>query len=118
MKNPAIQYNENENSFLNVRDAKNKVNNVGFFAAVLTSLAIAALASGCTQLSDKTVAASFVSAGSGYPTVPIEKRVVPARKSKRVLPATLTSSSYLGRAPYICTPSGFGRTSGCFLRKG
>lgn len=24
--------------------------------------------------------------------------------------------SYLGRAPYICTPSGFGRTSRCFER--
>lgn len=26
------------------------------------------------------------------------------------------SSSYLGRAPYICTPSGFGRKAHCFLR--
>lgn len=23
---------------------------------------------------------------------------------------------YLGRAPYICTPSGFGKTATCFLR--
>lgn len=23
---------------------------------------------------------------------------------------------YYGRAPYICTPSGFGRTASCFLR--
>lgn len=30
-----------------------------------------------------------------------------ATKSKRV---------YLGRAPWICTPSGFGRTATCFLR--
>ncbi|MNH95980.1 hypothetical protein D3C73_486350 [compost metagenome] len=26
------------------------------------------------------------------------------------------SSSYLGSAPYICTPSGFGRKAHCFLR--
>ncbi|MBB6163511.1 MULTISPECIES: hypothetical protein [Rhizobium] len=26
------------------------------------------------------------------------------------------ASSYLGSAPYICTPSGFGRKAHCFLR--
>ena len=25
---------------------------------------------------------------------------------------------YLGRSPYICTPSGFGRTASCFQRAG
>ncbi len=32
------------------------------------------------------------------------------------LPARKRVTSYLGRAPYICSPSGFGHTSRCFLR--
>ncbi|MFB9950108.1 hypothetical protein ACFFP0_14700 [Rhizobium puerariae] len=28
----------------------------------------------------------------------------------------IIQTNYLGRAPYICTPSGFGSTSRCFLR--
>jgi hypothetical protein len=27
-----------------------------------------------------------------------------------------TKRAYLGRAPWICTPSGFGRTASCFQR--
>ena len=29
---------------------------------------------------------------------------------------TVAKSAYLGQAPFICTPSGFGRTSTCFAR--
>lgn len=32
------------------------------------------------------------------------------------LPARKRVTAYLGRAPYICSPSGFGHTSRCFLR--
>lgn len=39
--------------------------------------------------------------------VPVKKVDGNTVKSKRV---------YLGHAPYICGPSGFGRTSACFLR--
>lgn len=33
-----------------------------------------------------------------------------------LLPARKRVTAYLGRAPYICSPSGFGHTSRCFLR--
>ncbi|WP_312363065.1 hypothetical protein [Ensifer sp.] len=32
------------------------------------------------------------------------------------LPARKRVTAYIGRAPYICSPSGFGHTSRCFLR--
>jgi hypothetical protein len=48
---------------------------------------------------------------------------VPAKKTAGIKPVIATQraakavrTTYLGRAPYICTPSGFGRTSSCFLR--
>lgn len=31
-------------------------------------------------------------------------------------PARATRTAYLGSAPYICSPSGFGQKSRCFLR--
>lgn len=31
-------------------------------------------------------------------------------------PATVATANYLGRAPYICTPSGFGSKTRCFNR--
>lgn len=40
------------------------------------------------------------------------------RDSKITIPMRAASSqqAYLGRAPWICTPSGFGKTARCFLR--
>lgn len=78
---------------------------------------IAVLPSGCAVLSSSTTALSG-SNQVGYPRITIdEKTTTSGKKSKSVLPAKLMSNNYLGRAPYICTPSGFGRTSGCFLRR-
>jgi len=37
-------------------------------------------------------------------------------KGRNSISAKVIRVSYLGRAPYICTPSGFGRTSRCFAR--
>ena len=37
-------------------------------------------------------------------------------KGNSVNPETPVTASYLGRAPYVCSPSGFGRTSICFAR--
>jgi hypothetical protein len=37
-------------------------------------------------------------------------------KNRNGISARIVKASYLGRAPYICTPSGFGRTSTCFAR--
>ena len=43
----------------------------------------------------------------------VDKKVA---KTPSPLPQKALKVSYLGRAPYICTPSGFGRTSRCFAR--
>ncbi|CAN7281447.1 hypothetical protein LJR231_001339 [Phyllobacterium sp. LjRoot231] len=37
-------------------------------------------------------------------------------KGRSTISTKIIKASYLGRAPYICTPSGFGRTSRCFAR--
>jgi hypothetical protein len=37
-------------------------------------------------------------------------------KIKKAGSAVIIKASYLGSAPWICTPSGFGRTSRCFAR--
>jgi hypothetical protein len=96
--------------------SKNKVHSLRV-AAVAFASALAILASGCARLPDKTIVAESMSTESGYPNVPIKRATAPARRGGKVLPVKQVSSSYLGRAQYICTPSGFGRTSGCFLRK-
>lgn len=87
-----------------------------------TALASAAVVmfSGCAMTPDRAATSSFVAAESGYPEMAPTKRkmVRPEKVIKSTLPAKVASYSFLGRAPYICTPSGFGRTSGCFLRKG
>jgi hypothetical protein len=82
--------------------------------ASLILIAITML-SGCVMAHDRTTTTSFVSTESGYPDMAVSKRKMarPGRVIKRTL-----DYSFLGRAPYICTPSGFGRTSGCFLRRG
>ncbi|MBA8881472.1 hypothetical protein [Phyllobacterium myrsinacearum] len=53
----------------------------------------------------------------GYPTglkaSMANKKLV---KNKISTSRKISDVSYLGRAPYICTPSGFGRTSRCFER--
>jgi hypothetical protein len=87
--------------------------------AALVSVAITML-SGCVLAPERTATTSFVSTVSGYPDMATSKRKMarPEKVIKRTLPTKVASYSFLGRAPYICTPSGFGRTSGCFLRRG
>jgi hypothetical protein len=85
----------------------------------LASVAVSML-SGCVMVPDRTATVSSISTGSGYPHMFTDrgKAAAPEKVIKRTLPIKVASYSFLGRAPYICTPSGFGRTSGCFLRRG
>jgi hypothetical protein len=102
----------------NSKVLKSTFNSVGLSAVVFASAVIAALVSGCARLPDKTAIPPSLSTELGYPNAPVEKMTTAsARKSKRMLPVKPASNGYLGRAQYICTPSGFGRTSGCFLRR-
>lgn len=70
---------------------------------------------GCTSLPDKMETTSITSTSKAYPrSLNVRpKRVAVVKNSTRVMNVQAT---YFGKAPYICTPSGFGRKSGCFLR--
>lgn len=84
-------------------------------AIVRSTLAVmvAAATWGCSStVSQETT--SSITREVGYPMP--EKRPAPAKQAVTQKPAKLVRSAYLGRAPYICTPSGFGSTSRCFLR--
>ncbi|WP_153020309.1 hypothetical protein [Paramesorhizobium deserti] len=94
-------------------------NQVGKFrkSTVLVGLAVALnLLAGCSVMPDSTLTTSSVSQ-VGYPGVSLARKK-PAQSRKVIKKASFKPAgrSYLGRAPYICTPSGFGKTSRCFLR--
>jgi hypothetical protein len=76
-------------------------------------------ASGCGNMPDRDVVTSSfgVKAMHAYsaPAAKQQVRVQPKLGAKQA-PVRKVSSRYLGRAPYICSPSGFGRTSRCFAR--
>lgn len=93
----------------------------GFKSFVPASfLGLLLVTSGCSSAS---IADSplFASAGSkvmtGTATVaPKGGKVAQDDEIVEPLPARKRVTAYLGRAPYICSPSGFGHTSRCFLR--
>jgi hypothetical protein len=105
------------NARQSITASSNKYSTLHCSAVIFACVATAVLAAGCARLPDKTVVASSISTQFGYPGKLTEKRTTAsAAKSKRTLPVRLAGSGYIGKAPYICTPSGFGRTSDCFLR--
>nr|WP_051000058.1 hypothetical protein [Sinorhizobium fredii] len=82
--------------------------------SALAVLLAAALA-GCSATTDKNIKTASLTKQVGY-ALPEKK---PARNKRIAVTeqtVKLVRTTYLGRAPYICTPSGFGRTSSCFLR--
>lgn len=82
------------------------------------------LVAGCTAQPQTIKTAALTTFASTYsltinrPLKPTVNRAVPVvnRALKAEPPARTVKATYLGRAPYICTPSGFGQKSGCFLR--
>lgn len=90
-----------------------------FIKYTLTASAIVLLISGCVSEPDRATVSS-VSTETHYPNIAVRKGKAPAfqKTTKETLPVKVANYSFIGRAPYICTPSGFGRTSSCFLRKG
>lgn len=76
---------------------------------------LAATLAGCSTTTDQDIKTASLTKQVGY-AVPEKK---PARNKQIAVTeraVKLVRTTYLGRAPYICTPSGFGRTSSCFLR--
>lgn len=68
---------------------------------------------GCSStVSQETT--SSVTRAAGYPLP--DRKPVQGKQAVAQRAVKLMRTTYLGRAPYICTPSGFGSTSRCFLR--
>ena len=74
---------------------------------------LAAAAWGCSSTVTEETTAS-ITREVGYPSP--ERKPALGKQAVTQKTPKLVRSAYLGRAPYICTPSGFGSTSRCFLR--
>jgi hypothetical protein len=83
---------------------------VGCALAVL----LAAAAAGCSYTPDQGIVTSSLTNQVGYSTP--SKGIAQGKQAATQRTVKLVRTTYLGRAPYICTPSGFGSTSRCFLR--
>ncbi|MFQ6240364.1 hypothetical protein [Sinorhizobium meliloti] len=68
---------------------------------------------GCSSTVSQETTAS-IAREVGYPLP--ERKPAPGNQAVTQKTPKLVRSAYLGRAPYVCTPSGFGSTSRCFLR--
>jgi hypothetical protein len=83
-------------------------------ARCILALSLAAMVSGCSSTSVERIETSSVTRQVGYAAP--SKTLAPNKQAATQRAVKLVRESYLGRAPYICTPSGFGKTSRCFLR--
>jgi hypothetical protein len=70
----------------------------------------------CAAIPMNIAAAQSLSGERGYQNVTkpfdTKKKIIKSKSAS----AKFVRPIYLGGAPYICTPSGFGHTSKCFLR--
>lgn len=98
----------------------------GFMYLVPTTsvLSLLLLSAGCSSavVGESPLFASSRSSAYASPSVKVrkeEKQLQVAAADEDIVeptPMRRRTTAYLGRAPYICSPSGFGRTSHCFLR--
>lgn len=70
----------------------------------------------CSVVPMNMAAAQSIPAERGH-----QNAVKPSDTKKKIIKSQSASAKfvrpvYLGGAPYVCTPSGFGHTSKCFLR--
>ncbi|TDQ33879.1 hypothetical protein DEV91_10482 [Phyllobacterium brassicacearum] len=81
----------------------------------MLTIAFVVAVSLCTTAPTMASEARSKSIKLGYPgsakTYVITRKTI---KTRNVV--SVARAPYLGRAPFICTPSGFGRTSTCFAR--
>ena len=80
----------------------------------VATLLVAGIA-GCSFVPDQGQRTPLSVKQFGY-SVPTRKPVERGQAIVKQKEAKIIQTSYLGRAPYICTPSGFGSTSRCFMR--
>ena len=102
-----------------LRDATPGVKRRSNLVMVIVTAVLAPTLSSCTATHMEVAAMNTKSTGFGYPNPAKPKD--PTKKTAVGIDRTVTSSTvatatYLGSAPYICTPSGFGRKPSCFAR--
>lgn len=79
-------------------------------------------AAGCTSAQMISSGASSSTAALSFAAQPAPTPAVSAaeaqanRAATRTRVASVNRARFHGNAPYICTPSGFGQKSSCFLR--
>jgi hypothetical protein len=83
---------------------------------LMVTAAIAVALSSCTAAQTKVAALNSTSTEFGYPNPVPQSPAKKTASSSKVISRTVVTATYLGRAPYICTPSGFGRKPSCFTR--
>ncbi|MDH6231593.1 hypothetical protein M2281_002191 [Mesorhizobium soli] len=91
-----------------------KLGVIGKFLIVAQILIVSMLISERAYASDRPTMISFGLTDSGLPQLKNKRK--PNRISSSFGRVKVSSVNYLGSAPYICTPSGFGSTSRCFRR--
>lgn len=99
--------------------ASSKFHTVSLLCATIAAMAL----SGCNSVTDSTVKSASVTEKASHAftaeavkpkgkVAPVSRHPVTAEKTQNIS----DTAGYYGRAPYICSPSGFGQTSHCFLR--
>ncbi|WP_104662940.1 hypothetical protein [Ensifer adhaerens] len=104
--------------------SRTAVSGFKFLVPTTSVLGLLLLSAGCssTVVSETPLFASGHSSAYASPAVKVrkeEKGLKVAEADEDIVepaPIRRRATAYIGRAPYICSPSGFGRTSRCFLR--
>lgn len=99
--------------------ADSKLHTVPLLCAAIVTMAL----SGCNSITDSNVKSASVTtqASHAFTAQVIKPKSKIATVSRRATVAKSTQNisdnvRFYGRAPHICSPSGFGQTSHCFLR--
>ncbi|PLP56370.1 hypothetical protein CYK37_25075 [Mesorhizobium loti] len=96
-----------------------KLHTVSLLCAAIVTVAL----SGCNSITDSNVKSTSITAQTSHAftaevikpkgkVAVASRRTVVARNTQKIS----DSARFYGRAPHICSPSGFGQTSHCFLR--
>ncbi|MFE0018056.1 hypothetical protein ACFWXH_24660 [Mesorhizobium sp. NPDC059054] len=99
--------------------AGSKLHTVSLFCAAIVTVAL----SGCNSVTDSNLKSASITtqASHAFTAEVIKPKGKIAAASRHAVVAKKTqkisdSVRFYGRAPHICSPSGFGQTSHCFLR--
>ena len=116
MKIPVNWY-ARQNFLSNISKFQREKAGSGLYSATLTAFVAILLVSGCEIAPDRTLVSS-ISGEVHHSNISNKKREVSTPEKVAAMTPRVQTVSYgfLGQAPYICTPSGFGRTSSCFRR--